>query len=180
MTQFSPRKKGALVAASLLLAAAGAAQAAPKDLGRAAVLKAVVDCRTVADSAARLACYDAAAARLDEAEAKGDVVVLDRQQTREARREAFGFTMPSLAIFGRGEPSEQADRASYTVERAWTTADGKWAVEMDTGAVWRQIDVVDLRHAPHKGSTAEIRTAALGSYFMKIDGQLAMRAHRDK
>lgn len=180
MTQFSPRKKGALVAAGLLLAVAGTAQAAPKDLGRAAVFKAMVDCRSVTDSAARLACYDAAAARLDEAEAKGDVVVLDREQTRQARREAFGFTMPSLAIFNRGEAQEQADRASYTVENAWKTPDGKWVVELDTGGVWRQTDDVDLRHAPHKGSTADIRTAALGSYFMKIDGQLAMRAHRDK
>jgi hypothetical protein len=180
MTQFSPRKKGALVAAGLLLAAAGTAQAAPKDLGRAAVLKAVVDCRSVTDSAARLACYDAAAARLDEAEAKGDVVVLDREQTRQARREAFGFTMPSLSIFSRGEAPEKVDRASYTVENAWKTAEGKWVVELDTGGVWRQTDDVDLRRAPHKGSTAEIKTAALGSYFMKIDGQLAMRAHRDK
>jgi len=179
MTQFSPRKKGALVAAGLLLAAAGTAQAAPKDLGRAAVLKAVVDCRGVTDNAARLACYDAAAATLDEAEAKGDVVVLDREQTRQARHEAFGFTLPSLSVFNRGEEPEKLNRATYSVERAWKEG-GKWVVEMDTGAVWRQTDDIDLLRAPHKGSVAEIKTGALSSYYMKIDGQLAMKAHRDK
>lgn len=179
MTQFSPRKKGALVAAALTLAAVGAVQAAPKDVGRAAVLKAVVDCRGIADSAARLACYDAAAATLDEAEAKGDVVVMDREQTRRARREAFGFTLPSLSIFNRGEEPEKINHATYSVERAWKEG-GKWVVEMDTGAVWRQTDDIDLLRAPHKGSVAEIKTGALSSYYMKIDGQLAMKARRDK
>jgi len=180
MPQFNPRKKGALVAAGLVLALATASQAAPNDPGRAAVLKAVVDCRGIADSAARLACYDAAAARLDEAEAKGDVVVLDREQTRKARREAFGFTLPSLNVFNRGEEPEKIDRATYTVERAWKGSDGRWVVETDTGAVWRQTDDINILHKPKKGSNVEIKTAALGSYFMKLDGQTAMRAHRDK
>jgi len=179
MTRFIRAQKGVLVAAGLVLAASGAS-AAPKEAGRAQVLKAVVDCRAIADNAARLACYDTAAGRLDEAEAKGDLIVMDREQTRQARREAFGFSLPSLDIFNRGEAPETAGRASFTVERAWRSPEGKWVVELDTGAVWRQIDENSIRKRPEKGSTVEIRTAALGSYFMKIDGQLAMRAHRDK
>ena len=50
----------------------------------------------------RLACFDAAAARLDEAEKKGDIVVVDRRQAQEVRRQAFGFTLPSLTLFDRG------------------------------------------------------------------------------
>jgi len=180
MPQFNPRKKGALVAGCVLAALAGATQAAAKDPDRAAVLQGLIDCRAVSDSTARLACYDAAAARLDEAEAKGDVVVLDREQTRKARREAFGFTLPSLNVFNRGETEEKLDRATFTVERAWRGSDGRWVVETDTDAVWRQTDDINLLHKPHQGSSVEIRTGALGSYFMKIDGQTAMRAHRDK
>lgn len=180
MTQFSPRKKGALVAAGLLLAAGGVSHAAPKDLGRAAVLKAVVDCRAITDSAARLACYDAAAARLDEAEAKGDVVILDREQTRQARREAFGFTLPSLNVFNRGEEPEKVKNATFAVERAWKSPDDKWVVELDTGAVWRQTDSTYILKKPHKGSSAAISAGVLGSYFMKLDGQVAMKAHRDR
>src|SRR6185437_5151494 len=140
MPQFNPRKKGALVAAGVLVAMTGATQAAAKEPDRAAVLQGLIDCRALSDSTARLACYDAAVAKLDEAAAKGDVVVLDREQTRQARREAFGFTLPSLNVFNRGEPMEKLDRATYTVESAWKSADGRWAVETDTGAVWRQID----------------------------------------
>ena len=62
MTQITRAKKGAVVAASVALAFAGSSQAAPKDGARATVLQAVVNCRAVADTAARLACYDAAAA----------------------------------------------------------------------------------------------------------------------
>jgi hypothetical protein len=180
MTQITRAKKGALVAAVLALAAASAAQSASPDLGRAAVLKAVIDCRAVTDSAARLACYDAAAAALDAAEAKGDVVVMDREQTRQARREAFGFSLPSLDIFSRGEAPEKIDRATFKVKRAWQFDNGKWAVELDSGAVWRQIDNDAVYRTPKNGSTVEIRSAALGSYLMNIDGQRAVRVRREK
>ena len=180
MTQFTPAKKGALVAAGLALAAAGAAQAAPGEAGRAAVLQAVVDCRAVADSAARLACYDAAAAGLAEAEAKGDVVVLDRAQAQQARREAFGFSIPSFDLFNRGERPESMDRASFKVVRAWEYNNtGQWAMELDSGAVWRQTDQETLSRRPKPGSTVEIRSAAMGSYFMNVDGQRAIRVKRD-
>ena len=173
MTQFTRAKKGVLAAAALMLGA-GAAQAAD----RAPVLKAVVDCRAITDGAARLACYDAAAATLDEAESKGDVVVLDREQRQQARREAFGFTLPSFDIFSRGEPAEQLDRVSYKVARAWQANDGTWTMELDSGAVWRQTDQEQLSRRPKQGATVEIRNAALGSYFMNVDGQRAIRVKR--
>lgn len=177
MTQITRATKVALAAAVLTLTAS-AAQAASE---RTAVFKAVVDCRAIADSNARLACYDAAAARLDEAEAKGDVVVLDRAQTRQARREAFGFTMPSLNVFNRGEPEEQLDRVSFKVVRAWQAGpNAQWVMELDSGAVWRQIDTDTLYRKPKAGSTVEIRSAALGGYMANIDGATAIRVKRDR
>jgi hypothetical protein len=179
MTQLTSTQKGAFMAAGLVLAAAGGAQAASTDAGRAAVLQAVVNCRAVSDTAARLACYDAAAARLDEAEAKGEVVVMDREQTRQARREAFGFTLPSLAIFERGD-SEKMDRVTFKVARATEANDGTWTIELDAGAVWRQTDTERLSRRPKPGSTVEVRSASMGSYFMNVDGQRAIRVRREK
>ena len=177
MTQIISGQKGALVAAALALALGGTALAAP----RPATLQAVIDCRAVSEAAARLACYDAAAARLDEAEAKGDIVVMDREQTRQARREAFGFTLPSFDLFSRGESAEKLDRASFKVVRAWESgANGQWSMELDSGAVWRQTDSETLSRRPKPGSTVEIRSAALGSYFMNVDGQRAIRVKRDR
>lgn len=175
-----------------LILAGGPAMAAGKvsESRRAAVLQAVVDCRPMTDTATRLACYDAAAAKLDEAEASGQVVVVDKEQAHQVRREIFGLQIPSLDVFslgggGRGAPSaiakaEDVDRITETVKRASRLPDGKWTVELESGAVWRQIDTNEVPNDPHAGSKAEIRKASLGSFFMKLDGQAAFKAHRDR
>jgi hypothetical protein len=154
---------------------------------RASDLQAVLDCRAVKDSDKRLACFDAAAAKLDEAEASGKVVIVDRAQATQVRKEIFGLKLPSLDVFGPivgGKTSAvrgvDVDRIADTVAKAWPGASGRWTVELASGAVWRQIDDEQLDSAPHAGSKAEIRRAALGSFFMKIDGQRSIRATRDR
>ncbi len=179
MTRLRHVKTGLLTAAALALAAAGGAQAQSGDGGRAAALQALVDCRAMADDTARLACYDAAAAGLQEAEAKGEVIVLDRAQAEQARREAFGFSIPSFDLFNRGERPERLDHAAFTVASADQAGfDGPWTIELDSGAVWRQIDHERLSRRPKPGMTVEVRSAAMGSYFMNVDGQRAIRVTR--
>ena len=73
---------------------------------RAKELQQLIDCRKIADPTQRLACFDQAASSLDQAEAKGDIVVVNREQARKVRRQAFGFTMPSISLFERGEKPE--------------------------------------------------------------------------
>jgi hypothetical protein len=175
-----------LTAGTLALAGPAPSADKPSKAKRAAALQAVVDCRPITDSGARLACYDAAAAKLDEAEAKGQVVVVDREQARQVRKEVFGLQLPSLDIFNLGgggkgvAQGEDVDRITATVKQAWRSGDGKWVVELDTGAVWRQLEDGDLARDPHPGSKAEIRKASLGSFFLKLDGQPAFKAHRDR
>ncbi len=151
--------------------------AEPKVEARTAMFQNLVDCKTKTDSAARLACYDAAVATLDVAEKKGDIVVVDRDQARAARNQAFGFALPSLAMFERGEKPEELDRVSTTVVKASRQGDGMWLIELEGGAVWVQNDSEVLTRAPKAGSKAEVRKAAMG-YFMKLDGQRAIRARR--
>jgi hypothetical protein len=163
----------------VVLAAATVAQAADKPKSRAAVLQSVVDCRKLTDDAARLACYDAATAKLDDAEQSGDVVVVDKAQVREARRAAFGFNFQMPAFMTQGEKPEDLEKITAVVASARQDATGKWIIKLEDGAVWRQIDTAVLNNDPKKGSKAEIRTAVLGSYFMKIDNNMQMRVHRD-
>ena len=66
---------------------AGLAAASPI---RAPVVQSVLDCRKIDDAAARLACYDKAVAGVEQAEASGDLVTVDRAQRRAARHQAFG------------------------------------------------------------------------------------------
>lgn len=165
---------------ALSLSAALAAQAAPdKPQGRAAVLQSVVDCRKLTDDAARLACYDAAIGKLDEAEKTGEVVVVDKAQVREARKAAFGFNFQMPSFMTAGEKPEELERISAVVASARQDASGKWIIKLEDGAVWRQIDTAVLSKDPKKGSKVEIRTAMLGSYFMKVDNNMQMRVHRD-
>lgn len=186
MTQFriaSKRRRGlgpALAALLIAGAAASGAQAAGKDekRARAEVLQQVLDCRAIQDQAQRLACYDGAVAKMDQAEKSGDIVVVDRDQVREARKEAFGFELPKLSLFDRSDKPEQIDRISAVVERAYVNRDGKWVIVLQDGAQWVQVDSEPLNKAPNKGSKAEIRKAAMGSFFMNLDGQRAIRARR--
>lgn len=165
---------GAMVT-SLGLAAAVAA-APPKP---APAVQAVVDCRGVADSTQRLACYDAAADALAKAQSSGDIVTLDRAQRRAARKQAFGFTLPSLAILDTGEKPSEINRIEETLASASQDAEGKWTFHMQDGAVWRQIDDEFLSRNPHAGSAIKIWRAMMGSYMLSVDGQPAVRAHRD-
>jgi hypothetical protein len=163
--------------ASLALAIlAGAGLAAAQETPSA--LKALADCRKVAEDAARLACFDAAAAALGEAETKGDIVVVDREQAGKLRRQAFGFSLPSLNLFDRGDKPQALDRVSGVAARAYQQG-GRWVIELeDGGGTWLQTDDEPQPRGAKTGSRVEIRKAAMGSFFINVDGQRAMRARR--
>ena len=169
---------GAFGAVALLsICATGASAAAAPD--RAQVLKALVDCRAVADSAARLACYDKAAAEIDKAEAKGEIVVVDRQQARAARRQAFGFDLSALSIFDRAATKEELNVVDAKVRSATHGPDGRWVITLDDGAVWREIGDMEPNLEPQPGAVAHISRGTVGSYFIKIKG-ISTRVHRDQ
>ncbi|MFC3070998.1 hypothetical protein [Phenylobacterium soli] len=144
----------------------------------AAVVQAVLNCRAMTDSAARLACYDAAAAKMGDAEAKGDIVVIDRAQAQQAHREAFGLRVPSLAFVTRALAPEEVDQVTGVVKSARADAMGKWTFVLEDGAIWRQIDG-DLFRDPKGGDKVVVKRAALGSFKMSVDGQPTIRVHRD-
>jgi hypothetical protein len=162
----------------LAILAAGAVCAAEAPV-RAPAMQSVLDCRAVADGAQRLACFDKAVDAMAKAEQAGDLVAIDREQRRAVRRQAFGLTLPSLALFDRGEKPEEANHIAATLKGAARNGAGKWVLTLDDGAVWRQIDDGELEPPPRPGQKAVIRRAALGSYMMRIEGQSSIRVHRD-
>lgn len=173
----------ALPVGLMLATLGGAAGAAPNPVqleGRAAALQALSQCRAEKDPGQRLACFDAAAARLDEAEQKGDIVVVDRRQAQEVRRQAFGFTLPSLSLFERAEGEARLDRVESVIAEARRGPDGKWLLRLENGAVWRQTDAEGPARTPRKGMKAVVRSAALGSFLVSVDGQAAFRAKREE
>jgi hypothetical protein len=147
-------------------------------------LRPLFACRTEADPAKRLACYDKAAETLDTAAERRDIVVVDRAEAQKTRRSLFGFAIPSLKIFDsdRSEKSSPADpeedQISTTIRSARQDADGYWILTMEDGAVWHQTGGT-LFVRPKAGGVATIRRAALGSYFLRIGSGPGVKARRE-
>ena len=149
--------------------------------GRAIILERLTACRVITESADRLACFDRESAVLDQAERAGDVVVVDREQVRVARRALFGFSLPSLAVFERGEAPEQIETLTTTVASARQVGGrGPWLFELENGAVWRQIDDETLGTRPTPGSAVVIRSGAFGSYLLSVNGARSLRVRRER
>ncbi|MHB8286046.1 MAG: hypothetical protein ACYDD1_15410 [Caulobacteraceae bacterium] len=168
------------LAAALLPTAASARPAPAVDASHAAVVQAISDCRKITDKDARLACFDTAASALDQAQAQGQVVVVDREQVKTVRRQSFGFNIPSIAVFTHGPKEEAINNVTVDLSGGYQGGDGKWRFTTVDDAVWRQIDSDQLYDAPHQGSKMAIRKAALGSFFCKLDGQSAVRCVRER
>jgi hypothetical protein len=160
----------AALAASTALAADVPAQAPS--------VQTVLDCRKIKDNGQRLACYDQTVDSVARATAAGDLVTMDREQRRTLRRQAFGFNLPSLSMFDRGEAKEENNRITSKVAAVSQDRNGAWIIRLEDGAVWIQTDGAVLYPPPKAGATAVIRRGAIGSFFMNIDGKIDFRATR--
>ena len=156
--------------------AAGPAQAQPQQ--RAEMLERLTACRAVADNAARLACYDAAAAALDSAERQGELVVIDRAAVNETRRQLFGFELPTLPRLFNGDESDEITSIETTLERASMMGENRWVFRLADGSVWRQIDSEPVRFQNRAGQPVRVRRASLGSFLLTVDGSRAVRVRR--
>jgi hypothetical protein len=143
------------------------------------VVQQVLDCRKLTEGDQRLACYDKAVDGMAQAQAKGDLVTVDRQQRQALHHQAFGFNLPALSFFSGGEKSEELNEITAKVSSASLDASGKWVIRLDDGAVWHQVDDTALEPDPHAGSAVSIRKGLAGGYFMNIDRQQAFRARRE-
>ena len=167
------------------LASIAAAQNSADDAGGRSV-KALTECRAITADTARLACFDRAAAALAAAVEAKDVAIVDRQEIRRARRSLFGFALPSFSFLGgddRGgaqdaDPAREAEfqEINSTVKSARASGSyGRFDITLDDGAVWQNTET--LRVAPRSGAAVRIRRAAMGSYFLRVDG-ISVRAIR--
>lgn len=172
----------AVMIAGALLAGQGNA-AAPAGSVPAAAFDALFACRSIADGPQRLACFDGKVAALQDAQAKHDIVVVDREQMHKARKSLFGFNLPTLDLFGehggkapKGEEDEIKE-VTEPVRSARQDGTGNWMVVLESGAVWQQTEGV-LALAPKPGTSVTIRRGMLGSYFMRVGSQPGIKVKR--
>jgi len=134
-------------------------------------------CKAVADNTARLACYDAATAKLAEATAKGEVKIIDREEIRQTRRSLFGFELPKIALFkGDDSAADTPSEIDTTLKAVGPSEYGKFTLTMADGAVWRTTE--PLPRDPRVGMAVHIKRGALGNYFIRVGEMRGVPAQR--
>ena len=165
-----------LVALTLPLAAQ--AQNSESRENRAVVVDQLLACRSVADADERLACFDRTAAELTAATESKDVVVLDREGMRRAKRGLFGFSLPKIKLFGDGAGDEpELTQIDSTIAAAQRMRSGLWTFQLKDGTVWQTTDE-QMGFRPAVGDAVVVKAGILGSYTAKVEGSRSTKVKR--
>ena len=142
--------------------------------------KSVLECKSATDDKARLACFDQSIESLDQARQRNDILIVTKEEVREARRGLFGISLPKIRLFGSGNEDEGApeelNEISSTIAAVGRGQRGL-VLKLADGAVWEQTDKVYLGDV-QEGDPITIKRAALGSYMAKIRGSRGARVKR--
>lgn len=171
------QRHAALLSLGFLMAMPSAAQGQDRASSH---LDALAQCRTTTDITDRAACYDRAYDALIAARDKKEVVIVDREAVREARRGLFGLNLPTLKLFGDGdkESAEEISEIDSTVRSATAGVRGEWTITLADGARWRQIDDKYLM-APKPGQSVNIRKGAFGAYIARVNDKNGIKVVRE-
>lgn len=141
------------------------------------IFRTLVDCRKLTDPTERLACYDKGVSALEQAAIRHDLVIADREMIREAQRAQFGYTMPSLRIFG-GTDSDAVKELQSKVKSVRELGLSLIRFTVEEGSVWEQTESKTLGIDPKPGMKVTIKAHAFGRYSATFDGQPAITVRR--
>ena len=144
-------------------------------------VESILRCSALVQETSRLSCFDREASQLKRAIAARDLVVLDRTEVRRTRRSLFGFALPSMKIFGKGDTKTEAadvarlDTKITSVGRA--SGYGLYLLTLSEGGTWQTIEA-NRDFSPAAGQTILIERGLIGNYNAKVDGGRAVRVKR--
>lgn len=160
------------VAFSLVFAFGASAQGeAPPDQ-----LQSLRDCMVIKLDTERLACFDQAVKAVISLKDRGEISVVDKEVIAETRRGLFGFSLPKTGVFGAGDTGVEQVLNSRIVGLRQLRSD-HWEIEISEGSVWQATNT-PRRFKPKVGSKVELEQAALSSFWLRVDGQLGVKASR--
>jgi hypothetical protein len=182
MKYFDRVRLAILAAAVIVPGGAAPLSAETRDKPRPELFQKLVDCKSIADGNARLACYDEQVEKLDQAERRKEVFLVDKKQVQKTRRTLFGLPLPNLGLFGGGDKDEANEENQLTeleavIKSVSYNGEG-WLITIDEGSTWQQMDGAVLALSPKPGMPVLIKRAALGSYKMSIRKQPSIRVKR--
>ena len=166
---------GLVLASGLSLMSVSVQAKDDPEAGPPPVFQAVLDCKAVADPAARLACYDKAVAAMDAARSSKDLVVADRATMRDAKRGLFGLSLPKIKLFGGGD-SEEVIQIESTLQAVTRGRDGYYVFTLEDGARWKQTEGRDT--FPKAGQPIRIRKGVMGGFLANVNERTAIRVIR--
>lgn len=171
-----------LAAMSAAVAVGSPVAAAEGKADESEYVEALRGCQAVVEAGARLACYDAAVGRVVAASEKGEVRLVDREDVERTRKRLFGFSLPDIGIFGDRDDADDNDEELDMLESEVTAAQRSgddWIFTIAEGdAVW-QIQNPPMRLARIKpGDKVVFKKASLGSYFIRLNGQIGVKGTR--
>lgn len=155
----------------ILLAAAQTASApAPR------LIDDLAACRSIAAADARLACFDRTAKAVIEARDDKAIVVLDRGEVQKAKKSLFGFSLPSIKLFGDGKDDAQLKQLVGTIQASTPLPGGLIRFALEDGGQWETTEQVMM--PPHRGDVVTIKAGSLGSYIATAPGRRSARVRR--
>lgn len=139
-------------------------------------LQALRDCRAIEQPEERLACFDAAVSSIIARQDSGELQVVDKEDIAETRRGLFGFSLPKIGIFGAGDDRVDTILHSRITGLRRIRSD-HWEIEISEGSVWQATNT-PRRFKPEVNDEIELEKAALGSYWLRVNGALGVKARR--
>lgn len=175
------RNAGRLATIALIgLPALALAADAPRPVPRS--VAALQQCRTIADAALRVACYDKAVDALNAATAANELVMIERTEVRKARKGLFGFTVPSLNFLSgrRDNAEDRADESELetTIVSARSIGYDKWRFSVEGGGTWETVESDSGFDTPKPGAKVLLQKGSLGAYYAKIGKGRRVQAKR--
>ena len=159
-----------------LLAAGAEARSLP-NTGTPQSVQQLIACRSITDSAQRLACYDRQATVISQALASKELVVIDKARANAAKRSLFGFSIPDFGgLFGGGD--DDVKEIASTVTKVSQDPYGAWIVSLADGSTWAQTDDAPLGLPPERGNKVVVHRGSFGAFFLRVGGQPGIRVKR--
>jgi len=132
-------------------------------------LETLLSCRQIAETSARLACFDRTSGDLDAARSAGRIAVVDRETARAQGQRGFGLSGARIqkpAEENLATPSEI--KSTVRTFRASTLSPGRWDLFLANGMAWQSVE--PPRRLPRIGQAITITRVRLGGYRANVDG----------
>lgn len=142
---------------------------------------ALKSCQTLRQNGDRLACFDQAVAAMVTATEGGQVRLVDQEDVRKTRRRLFGFSLPDIGLFGKDSDGEddELDVLQSTITSVRYTQANAFTFRIAEGdATWQVTNAPSRLRQVQPGDSVEFKKAALGSYFIRINGQTGVKGRR--